>query len=93
MQKAVHSVHKGLNNPRLQQVATRKDLTYMCLELRQEGFIAQRCCGHVGVLSAGDVCYEGNHRMIESFRLEKTFKIIESNRKPNPAKSTTKPCP
>jgi len=25
--------------------------------------------------------------------LEKTFKIIESNRKPNAAKSTTKPCP
>ncbi|KAK4810505.1 hypothetical protein QYF61_004285 [Mycteria americana] len=31
-------------------------------------------------------------RIIESFSLEKTFKIIESNCKPNPAKSTTKPC-
>jgi len=30
---------------------------------------------------------------IESFRLEKTFKIIEPNCKPNTAKSTTKPCP
>ena len=26
--------------------------------------------------------------IIEAFRLEKTFKIIESNRKPNTAKST-----
>jgi len=34
-----------------------------------------------------------NHRIIESSRLEKTFKIIESNHKPNIAKSTTKPCP
>ncbi|KAK4820576.1 hypothetical protein QYF61_001816 [Mycteria americana] len=28
----------------------------------------------------------------ESYRLEKTFKIIESNRKPNTAKTTTTPC-
>ena len=33
------------------------------------------------------------HRIIEAFRLEKTFEIIESNRKPNAAKSTTKPRP
>jgi len=32
------------------------------------------------------------YRIIESFRLEKTFKIIESNHKPNTARSTTKPC-
>ena len=32
--------------------------------------------------------WRGNHRIIESFRLEKTFKIIESNRKPNIAVST-----
>ena len=32
-------------------------------------------------------------KVIESFRLEKTLKIIESNCKPNTAKSTTKPCP
>ena len=32
-------------------------------------------------------------RIIESFRLEKTLKITESNQKPNTAKSTTKPCP
>jgi len=30
-------------------------------------------------------------RIIESFRLEKTHRIIESNRKPNTAKSTTEP--
>ena len=29
----------------------------------------------------------------ESFRLEKTLKIINSNHKPNTAKSTTNPCP
>ncbi|KAK4807409.1 LOW QUALITY PROTEIN: hypothetical protein QYF61_001172 [Mycteria americana] len=29
----------------------------------------------------------------ESYRLEKTFKIIESDRKPNTAKPTTTPCP
>ena len=34
-------------------------------------------------------CETGNHRVIESFRLEKTLKIIESNRKPNTAKFTT----
>ncbi|KAK4828785.1 hypothetical protein QYF61_000842 [Mycteria americana] len=34
-----------------------------------------------------------NHRIRESYRLEKTFKIIESNRKPNTAKTTTTPCP
>jgi len=33
------------------------------------------------------------HRIIESFRLEKTFKIIEYNSLPNAAKSATKPCP
>ena len=33
-----------------------------------------------------------NHRTIELFRLEKTFKIIESNRQPN-ATMPTKPCP
>jgi len=32
-------------------------------------------------------------RTRESFRLEKTFKIIGSNCKPNSAKSTTEPCP
>lgn len=32
-----------------------------------------------------------NHR-IESFRLEKTFKIIKSNHCPSAAKATTKPC-
>lgn len=31
------------------------------------------------------------HRIIE--RLEKTFSIIESGRKPNTTKSTTNPCP
>ena len=31
--------------------------------------------------------------MMESFRLEKIFNIIESNSKPNTAKSNTKPCP
>jgi len=34
-----------------------------------------------------------NYRIIESFRLERTFKITESNHKPNTVKSTTKPCP
>ena len=33
-----------------------------------------------------------NYRIMESFRLEKTFKI-KSNCKPNTAKSTTKPYP
>ena len=33
------------------------------------------------------------HRIIEAFRLEKTLKIIESNHKPNTAKSTAKPGP
>ncbi|KAK4810481.1 hypothetical protein QYF61_004261 [Mycteria americana] len=33
-----------------------------------------------------------NHRITESYRLEKTFKIIESNHKPNTAKTTTTPC-
>ncbi|KAK4807135.1 hypothetical protein QYF61_018476 [Mycteria americana] len=32
-------------------------------------------------------------QILESHRLEKTFKIIESNRKPNTAKTTTIPCP
>jgi len=32
-------------------------------------------------------------RIIESFRLEKTLKVIESNCKCNAAKSTTRPCP
>ena len=32
-------------------------------------------------------------RIIGSFRLEKTLKSIESNHKPNTAKSTTKSCP
>lgn len=32
-------------------------------------------------------------KIIESCRLEKTCKITESNRKPNAAKSTAKPCP
>ena len=31
--------------------------------------------------------------IIESFSLEKTFKIIESNRKANAAKRANKPCP
>jgi len=31
-------------------------------------------------------------KIVESFRLEKFFKIIKSNHKPNTAKSTTKPC-
>jgi len=31
-------------------------------------------------------------KIIESFRLGKTFKITKSNRKPNIAKSTTKLC-
>jgi len=33
------------------------------------------------------------HRIIESFMLEKILKIIKSNHKPNTVKSTTKPCP
>ncbi|KAK4823427.1 hypothetical protein QYF61_002113 [Mycteria americana] len=36
---------------------------------------------------------EQNHRIRESYRLEKTFKIIKSNRKPNTTKNTTTPCP
>jgi len=32
-----------------------------------------------------------NHRITESCRVEKTFKTIESNHKPNAAKPTTKP--
>lgn len=32
-------------------------------------------------------------RIIPSFRLEKTFKAIESNRKPSTAKATAKPRP
>ena len=31
-------------------------------------------------------------RIRQSFRMEKTFKVIESNHKPHTAKSTTKPC-
>ncbi|KAK4818965.1 hypothetical protein QYF61_022632 [Mycteria americana] len=38
------------------------------------------------------ICTDGD-LITESYRLEKTFKIIESNRKPNTAKTTTKPCP
>jgi len=34
-----------------------------------------------------------NHRITESFRLEKTFKITKSNHNCNTAKSTTKLCP
>ncbi|KAK4831484.1 hypothetical protein QYF61_017985 [Mycteria americana] len=34
-----------------------------------------------------------NHRITESYRLEKTFKIIKSNHKPNTTKTTTTPCP
>ena len=34
-----------------------------------------------------------SHRITESFRLEKTLKIIKSNSEPNTANSTTKPCP
>ena len=34
-----------------------------------------------------------NDRIIEAFRLGKTLKIVESNRKPNTAKSTAKPRP
>jgi len=34
---------------------------------------------------------EWNHRITKSFRLEKTLEIIQSNCKPNSAKSTTKP--
>jgi len=34
-----------------------------------------------------------SHRITKSFRLERTFMIIKSNRKPNMAKSTTKLCP
>lgn len=41
-------------------------------------WLAQRCRGA---------------RIIGAFTLEKTFKIIESYRKPNAAKSTTKLCP
>jgi len=33
------------------------------------------------------------HKTTESFRLQKTLKIMHSNHKPNTAKSTTKPCP
>jgi len=33
------------------------------------------------------------HRITESFRLERTFKIVEFIHKPNTPKSTTKPCP
>jgi len=41
--------------------------------------------------SLSEVCEKC--RITESFKLEKTFKTIESNHKPNTAKSTTKPCP
>ncbi|KAK4831266.1 hypothetical protein QYF61_016736 [Mycteria americana] len=34
-----------------------------------------------------------NHRITGSYRLEKTFKIIQSNRKPNTTKTTTIPRP
>jgi len=34
-----------------------------------------------------------NHRIIESFRLEKTRKTFKWFCKPSTAKSTTKPCP
>ena len=34
----------------------------------------------------------GDHRIIELFRLEKTFKIFQSNRQPNTT-VPTKPCP
>ncbi|KAK4813832.1 hypothetical protein QYF61_001836 [Mycteria americana] len=34
-----------------------------------------------------------NRRITESYVLEKTFKIIESNHKPNTTKTTTIPCP
>ncbi|KAK4822621.1 hypothetical protein QYF61_017826 [Mycteria americana] len=37
-----------------------------------------------------DLCF---HRITESHRLEKTFKIIESNHKPNTTEATTIPCP
>ncbi|KAK4815856.1 hypothetical protein QYF61_009024 [Mycteria americana] len=38
------------------------------------------------------ISHWNNHRITESYRLEKTFKIIESNHKPNTAKTTTTPC-
>ncbi|KAK4826873.1 hypothetical protein QYF61_011992 [Mycteria americana] len=34
-----------------------------------------------------------NYRITKLYRLEKTFKIIKSNHKPNTTKSTTTPCP
>jgi len=46
---------------------------------------------HVG--SSSCVVCVNLHRIVESFRLEKTFKIIESNHKLNTAKFTTEPCP
>ena len=51
---------------------------------------------HVGlflVVSCKECELYANYRIIESFRLEKNFKITESNHKPNTAKSTTKQCP
>ena len=58
--------------------------------------VKARGCAEPNPREGKGSCYfflVSNHRFIESFRLERTFKIIESNRKPNTAKSTTKPCP
>ena len=41
----------------------------------------------------GESQVESFSRIIESFRLEKTLKVIESNPKPNTAKSPPKPRP
>ncbi|KAK4815016.1 hypothetical protein QYF61_013468 [Mycteria americana] len=39
------------------------------------------------------ICSQEEQQARKSYRLEKTFKIIESNHKPNTAKTTTTPCP
>ncbi|KAK4828813.1 hypothetical protein QYF61_000870 [Mycteria americana] len=55
--------------------------------------IPQDCELHQCMITAAQAASNlDNHRITESYRLEKTFKIVESNHKPNTAKTTTTPC-
>lgn len=55
------NVYKGSYSSRLEEIEMRKDLTgpSSAPGWREEVVMAQRCCYHVGVLPAGDVCTRG----------------------------------
>ena len=85
-------------------VPTRADAQSRQHSLRWRFQPCPRGCGHTlvggcqhGVHSRANLVLllsksSRNHRIIESFRLEKTFKIIESNHQTNTT-MPTKPCP